>query len=213
MILNYKILISHFFDVLRSYTFSLDWDDYIDVQSAIDCEDTFYEFHYNKVYTTAMFLDRYKNGLGRAKHLGIKEIDNRTCKSTTNTFPANDIIRNFDFIFFIFNILISVLAPVILVLLFVAHFISFLWPVLKYLLIILGLYLSYNAGVAAWETIQEGWYTINQASGVISSGVGVVVNITNILELVRTVFSVAFLIAKAIFYIFKKELKDEILRL
>ena len=84
----------------KSYSFSLDWDDYANKQEAIDCEDTFYEFKYNKVYTTAMFLDRYKNGIGRAKHLGIKEIDNRSCKSTVNTFPVNDIIRNFDFIFF-----------------------------------------------------------------------------------------------------------------
>jgi hypothetical protein len=199
--INFTFLPQDYFDVLRSYTFSLDWDDYVDSQSAIDCEDTFYEFHYNKVYTTAMFLDRYKNGLGRAKHLGIKEIDNRTCKTTVNTFPANDIIRNFDFIFFVFNILINVLALPILVLLFIAHLVSFMWPILKYLLIILGIYLTYNAGVAAWETIQEGWYTINQAAGTISSGLGVVVNITNILELVRTVFSIAFLIAKAIFYI------------
>jgi hypothetical protein len=200
-IINYTFLPQDYFDVLRSYTFSLDWDDYVDTQSAINCEDTFYEFNYNKVYTTSMFLDRYKNGLGRAKHLGIKEIDNRSCKTTVNTFPVNDIIRNFDFIFFIFNILLSVLSPVILVLLFIAHLVSFMWPILKYLLIILGIYLSYNAGVAAWETIQEGWYTINQAAGTISTGVGLVVNVTNILELVRTVFSVAFLIAKAIFYI------------
>ena len=49
-----------YFDLLKSYSFSLDWDDYADPQSAIDCEDTFYEFNYNKVYTTAMFIDRYK---------------------------------------------------------------------------------------------------------------------------------------------------------
>ena len=82
--------------------------DYANPQEAIDCEDTFYEFNYNKVYTTAMFLDRYKNGIGRAKHLGIKEIDDRSCKSTVNTFPVNDIIRNFDVLFFVFNILINI---------------------------------------------------------------------------------------------------------
>ena len=126
------------FELLKSYAFSTDWDDYANQQEAIDCEDTFYEFKYNKVYTTAMFLDRYKNGVGRAKHLGIKEIDNRTCKSTVNTFPVNDIIRNFDFIFFVFNILINILTFPILVLLFVAHLIALLWPILKYLLLFLG---------------------------------------------------------------------------
>ena len=84
---------------MKSYAFSVDWNDYGNtgttvgqqmIQEAINCEDTFYEFKYNKVYTTGMFLDRYKNGLGRARHLGIKEIDNRTCKSTVNTFPVND---------------------------------------------------------------------------------------------------------------------------
>ena len=140
--INFKFLPQDYFDVLRSYSFSLDWDDYADTQSAIDCEDTFYEFHYNKVYTTSMFLDRYKNGLGRAKHLGIKEIDNRTCKTTVNTFPVNDAIRNFDFIFFVFNILITILTFPILVLLFVAHLISFMWPILKYVLIFVGIYLT-----------------------------------------------------------------------
>jgi hypothetical protein len=93
------------FDVYKSYAFSTDWDDYADSQDAIDCEDSFYEFNYNKVYTTAMFLDRYKNGLGRAKHLGIKEIDDRSCRSNVNTFPVNDIIRNFDAIFFVLTFL------------------------------------------------------------------------------------------------------------
>ena len=137
-IINFKQYPQSLFDVYRSYAFSTDWDDYVNVQEAIDCEDTFYEFQYNRIYTTAMFLDRYKNGFGRAKHLGIKEIDNRTCKSTVNTFPVNDIIRNFDFIFFIFNILINILTFPILVLLFVAHLIALLWPILKYVLLFLG---------------------------------------------------------------------------
>jgi hypothetical protein len=142
---NFTFYPQNYFDLLRSYSFSLDWDDYVDPLSAINCEDTFYEMNYNKVYTTAMFLDRYKNGVSRARHLGIKEIDNRTCKSTVNTFPSNDIIRNFDIIFFIFNILINVLTFPLLVLLFVAHFIAWAWPVLKYLLIVLGIYFAYDA--------------------------------------------------------------------
>ena len=175
------------FDTLKSYAFSTDWDDYANPQEAIDCEDTFYDFKYNKVYTTAMFLDRYKNGIGRAKHLGIKEIDNRSCKSTVNTFPVNDIIRNFDPIFFVFNILINILTFPILTLLFVAHFISFIWPVLKYVLIVLGIYLTYDAAVAASEAIQSGIAAINAAAGIISGGVGVVVNQGFILEAIRLI--------------------------
>jgi hypothetical protein len=133
------------FDVYKSYAFSTDWDDYADSQDAIDCEDSFYEFNYNKVYTTAMFLDRYKNGLGRAKHLGIKEIDDRSCRSNVNTFPVNDIIRNFDAIFFIFNILINILTFPLLNLLFIAHLIAFMWPILKWILLMTAIFALKNA--------------------------------------------------------------------
>ena len=128
------------YNLYRSYTFSLDWDDYVNPQEAINCEDTFYEFNYNKVYTTAMFLDRYKNGIGRARHLGIKEIDDRTCKSTNNTFPVNDIIRNFDPIFFLFNVLSNILIYAVLIpLLWTVHFIAFIWPILKWVLLFLSI--------------------------------------------------------------------------
>jgi hypothetical protein len=120
-VLSFVWYVQSLFDLIRSYSFSLDWDDYVDPLSAINCEDTFYEFNFNKVYTTAMFIDRYKNGLGRGKHLGIKEIDDRTCKTTTNTYPVNDIIRNFDFLFFAFNILLNILTPVFIFVLFLAH--------------------------------------------------------------------------------------------
>jgi hypothetical protein len=171
-VFNFTYYQSKYFDLLRSYTFSLDWDDYTHKETAINCEDTFYEFNYNKVYTTSMFLDRYKNGIGRARHLGIKEIDNRSCKTTTNTFPVNDIIRNFDFLFFIFNILLNVLSPVILVLLFVAHFISFLWPILKWVIIFISIKEAYEAVVAGIESIATAAQTINAGLGIFSANVG-----------------------------------------
>ena len=191
----YNFLPEDYFNTLRSYAFSLDWDDYANTQEAIDCEDTFYEFNYNKVYTTAMFLDRYKNGLGRARHLGIKEIDDRTCKTTVNTFPVNDVIRNFDFIFFIFNVLINILAIPILVLLFIAHFISFLWPILKYVLIAFGIFLTVQASFAVYEQATTAWQSINNGVGAISFPPSVY----NILEIARLILLNLFLIAKAIF--------------
>jgi len=158
------------FDVYKSYAFSTDWDDYADSQDAIDCEDSFYEFYYNKVYTTAMFLDRYKNGIGRAKHLGIKEIDDRSCRSNVNTFPVNDIIRNFDAIFFIFNILINILTFPILTLLFVAHAFAFMWPILKYVLIAVGIMLTIGAARSSAYLFQLGIMAINSALMYISVG-------------------------------------------
>ena len=180
------------FSLLSSYAFSLNWNDYVDVQSAINCEDTFYEFRYNKVYTTAMFLDRYKNGIGRARHLGIKEIDNRTCKSTVNTFPVNDIIRNFDFIFFVFNILLNILTFPILVLLFVAHFIALIWPVLKYLLLFLGGYLVYLGVQAA---IDLGYYIGTLLDITV---VGPVLSVATIIQIIAQGLRVIALIASGI---------------
>ena len=202
--INFKFLPQDYFDVLRSYSFSLDWDDYVDTQSAINCEDTFYEFNYNKVYTTAMFLDRYKNGLGRGKHLGIKEIDNRTCKTTVNTFPVNDAIRNFDFLFFVFNILINILTIPIIVLLFVAHLILFIWPILKYLLIALGIYFAFDA---VRDMID--WINSGIENGAFSPLGGPVVNIGLYFRIAsqaasfvfRFAFSIAFAVFAAVYLI------------
>ena len=178
------------FELLKSYAFSTDWDDYANTQEAINCEDTFYEFKYNKVYTTGMFLDRYKNGLGRARHLGIKEIDNRTCKSTVNTFPVNDIIRNFDFIFFVFNILINILTFPILVLLFVAHLIALLWPVLKYLLLFLGPYIVYQGVAAGIDLI----YYIGSLGNFAPLG-GPVISVATIIQIIAQGFKTLVLVA------------------
>lgn len=134
---NYNLLPQDYFDVLRSYAFSLDWDDYVDKQSAINCDDTFYEFNYNKVYTVSSFIDRYKNGRGRSRHLGIKEITNRACQSENNKFPVNDLQRNFDFIEFVVSILLFVLKYPLIILLSVAHFVAAIWPIFKWLIIVL----------------------------------------------------------------------------
>lgn len=125
---------------LQNYAFSLDWADYGDtgttmglamIEEAINCEDRFYEFNYNKVYTVSSFIDRWKWGFNRSQHLGIKEITNRACSNSTNRFPVNDGVRNFDFIFFLFNILITLLTPVIYTLIILAHILAFLYPILR----------------------------------------------------------------------------------
>lgn len=197
---NYTFYQQPTFNALRSYAFSLDWNDYGDntmIQEAINCEDRFYEFNYNKVYTTAMFLDRYKKGAGRARHLGIKEIDNRTCKSTVNTFPVNDVIRNFDFLFFTFNLLLNILAIPILVLLFLAHFVAWAWPVLKYLLIVLGIYFAYVAiqqGVDLANSILEGTTGFAIPGGpVVNAGVILRIAAQAISIIVKLALSIAFI--------------------
>ena len=115
----------------KSYSFSLNWDDYYDKDSAIKCEDTFYLFGFNKVYTTAAHIDRWKYGINRASHYGIKEILDKSCASENNKFPTNDGQRNFDFLYFLFNILLTVVTPVIVVILPIMHVLALLYPIFR----------------------------------------------------------------------------------
>ena len=199
-IIKFNYVPQDYFDLLRSYAFSTDWDDYVNVQEAIDCEDTFYEFGYNKVYTTAMFLDRYKNGFGRGKHLGIKEIDDRNCKSNVNTFPVNDIIRNFDPLFFAFNLLINILVVPLIVLLYVSHFVAFTWPILKFVLIILGIVLTRNAIVDTATAIDNAANVIEAQASIISANLGgPTVDVGALIKSIRLILQQFVLVLRAAF--------------
>ena len=136
--IDYKIHNYQYSQFIKSYAFSLDWGDYADKVSAIKCEDSFYDMTYNKVYTTAQLIEEYRKGSGRARFIGIKEIIDRGCENDTVRFPVNEGVRNFDFLFFIFNILITFLSIVLLPLTIIGHVICFLWPILRWLLIIVG---------------------------------------------------------------------------
>lgn len=120
-----------------SYAFSLDWSDYADKDAAIKCEDTFYLFGYNKVYTTGAHIDRWKLGANRASHYGIKEITDRACMSENNRFPVNDGQRNFDFLYFLFNILIGVISPTIFVIIPIMHVLALIYPIIRLIINIL----------------------------------------------------------------------------
>ncbi len=125
---------------LNSYGFGISWEDYGDpnttiglnmINEAIDAKDRFYEFNFNKVYTISMFLDRWKWGFNRSQHLGIKEITDRSCTTTTNRFPTNDGVRNFDFLYFIFSVLLTILTPVVIILLIIAHVLALIYPIVR----------------------------------------------------------------------------------
>jgi len=128
-----------------SYYFGLAWSGYTDgftgqqkidrLNEVINCEDTFYEFQYNRVYTVSSLIDQYKKGgsiLGietpqPGKFIGIKEIDSQDCEDTVNKFPVNDGFKNFDFLFFLFSILFTVLQPLALTILTIAHVLIWLY--------------------------------------------------------------------------------------
>jgi hypothetical protein len=121
---NYK-------DLLGSYYFGLDWSGYTNPQAAVNCEDTFYEFAYNKVYTVSGLIDQYFKGLNRGNFIGIKEITDSQCASENNKYPATDGVRNFDLLFFIVNILLTILSPLAIVLIPVLHFVAQFWPIFR----------------------------------------------------------------------------------
>jgi hypothetical protein len=120
-----------------SYYFGLVWSGYTNgfigqsridrLNEIIDCEDTFYEFQYNRVYTVSSLIDQFKKGRGNGKFIGIKEIDSQDCEDSVNKFPVNDGFRNFDFLFFLFSIIFTVIQPVALITLTVAHILIFLY--------------------------------------------------------------------------------------
>lgn len=129
-----------------SYYFGLAWSGYTDgfsgqqnidrLNEIINCEDTFYEFQFNRVYTVSGLIDQWKKGL-KGKFVGIKEIDDDSCSSTVNKFPVNDGFRNFDFLFFLFSIIMTILQPQFLLALVVAHILLFLYNlVIKFICII-----------------------------------------------------------------------------
>lgn len=107
-------------ELQSSYYFGLDWSGYTGdktvptiiqnqkLSNAINCEDTFYEFDYNKVYTISSLIDQYKRGTNRARFIGIKEIDDDDCSTTVNKFPVNEGFKNFDAIYFLFAILMQI---------------------------------------------------------------------------------------------------------
>jgi hypothetical protein len=124
----------------KSYAFSLDWDDYYDSDSAINCYDSFYEFNYNKVYTVASNIDRFKWGFNRKKHLGIKEINDDSCKSLNNTPPVNDAVRTESPFIFIFNFLLAIITVPLITLIIVSHVLALLYPILRIIInLIVGL--------------------------------------------------------------------------
>ena len=119
-----------------SYYFGLDWSGYTNgftssekiekLNEVINCEDTFYQFDFNKVYTVSSLIDQYKKG-NKGQFIGIKEIDNDDCDNSTNKFPVNDGFRNFDLLFFLFSILFTIIQPAFIGILIALHIVLFLY--------------------------------------------------------------------------------------
>lgn len=137
--LTYEFQTIGFAALQESYAFSLNWNDYYEIQDAIDCKDTFYEMRYNKVYSVSSLIDNYQKGtnfgifsslstyFNRGRFIGVKEIDSRDCANSVNKFPVNDGVQNFDLLYFVVSILLLLLQVVGSILMFSYHILSFLW--------------------------------------------------------------------------------------
>ena len=119
----------------KSYAFSLSWDDYADPQSAIDCEDTFYQFSYNKVYTVSQLIDQYRKGTLANRIISIKNILDNTCESTNNKFPTNDASFRWDFIYLLYTFASYIFKPILVVLVTLLHFFYFLVGLIRLVLL------------------------------------------------------------------------------
>ena len=127
---------------LSSYYFGLAWSGYTDgfidqqkidkLNESIDCNDTFYQFEFNRVYTVSSFIDQWKKGgnfvgPSSGNFIGIKEIDSFDCEDTINKFPVNDGFKNFDLLYFLFSIIFTILQPVGIIVLVIAHILLYLY--------------------------------------------------------------------------------------
>ena len=133
-------------NVDKSYYFGLDWNGYADPTIAKNCEDTFYEFEYNRVYTISGLIDNYKKGSARGRFIGIKEISSPLCDSNNNRFPVNDGVRNFDLLYFVFSFLFFIIQLIGIPFLIIYHVLAFLWNNFAVpLLVLLIAFLFYQA--------------------------------------------------------------------
>ena len=180
-----------------SYYFGLAWSGYTNgftgndyfnrLNEIINCEDTFYEFQYNKVYTVAGLIDEFKNG-GRGNFIGIKEIDSSDCEDTINKFPVNDGFRNFDLLYFIFAIILQIIQIIGIPLLTIFHFLAFLWN--NFAVIILAFFI----GLLGKAAVQQGVLVVAAIAGSAAFGATAAMIIPHTLLAVIYAAGVIFLI-------------------
>jgi hypothetical protein len=177
-------------ELQSSYYFGLEWSGYTGnkavlasvqnqkLAAAINCEDTFYEFDYNKVYTISSLIDQYKRGYNRGKFIGIKEIDDDDCASTVNKFPVNDGFKNFDALYFLFSILMQIFQIVGIYLIILYNLLGRLWNLFTgdLLPFIIALLFGLSGGLIAVGVGLIGGVT-SAIGGGIAIGVGILLSV------------------------------------
>ena len=133
-----------YYEAQTSYAFSLSWSAYTtglvsvsnpDILSIINCEDYFYEFDYNKVYTVSQFIDQFKTRRNKERFIGIKRIDDDTCEDTSNRYPVNDGVFHTSLAWRINNMIIVILGTLLMRFMIIysviAFFVNFINQLIK----------------------------------------------------------------------------------
>jgi hypothetical protein len=128
-IINFLKIDEDRFLLEQSYAFSLDWTDYANISAAINCEDTFMELQYNKVYTVSQLMDRYVSERRPWNTTGIKNILDDKCTGEYNKFPTNDAFFRVNFTYIVYNIFFEIFRYIAMILMIIAHILGFLWLV------------------------------------------------------------------------------------
>ena len=131
-----------FEDAKKSYSFSLDWNDYVDPQAAINCDDTFYLMSFNKVYTVSQLIDQYRRGFLPNEFIGIKNNLDESCESDNVKFPNNDANYRFDIVYLLALVTMFIFKPILYGLVPIIHIVAALVAILGFVFaIIVGLIL------------------------------------------------------------------------
>ena len=114
----------------KSYSFSLDWNDYVDPQAAINCEDTFYLMSFNKVYTVSQLIDQYRRGFLPNEFVGIKNNLDESCESDNVKFPNNDSNYRFDIVYLLALVAMFIFKPILYGLVPILHVVAAILAIL-----------------------------------------------------------------------------------
>lgn len=122
-------------NMIQSYAFDLDWSAYTtgslnlfnnELLSYINCEDRFYLFEYNKVYTVSGLIDQFKFQNNKERFIGIKQIGDLSCDDNVNPFPVNDGVFHTPLLWIILNIVLSIIGILLLPIIIMYDFVAFL---------------------------------------------------------------------------------------
>lgn len=140
-------------EAITTYAFDLGWSGYTtgavdltntELVSYINCEDRFYSFDYNKVYTVSGLIDNFKKSNQPQRFLGIKQINDSTCDSEVNKFPVNDGVLNSNLQWILYDILFTLISSLATIIILIYPIVAFQLNLYYY---VISSFLCYACGI------------------------------------------------------------------